>query len=93
MSAVNAAKALLECDTHIYEFAYRLSDDRSGDKKNLVIEFMRGYLAGTWTLTLAARAANVTEQQVIAALLRLEPFRLGSARVCREEAALLFGEL
>ena len=90
MSATNAAKALLELDTQIYEFANTLPMGYHSQKREIVTEFVREYLAGTWTLTLAARSAGVSEEQVVAALLYLEPLRLGSTVVCRGEARLLF---
>lgn len=38
----------------------------------------------------AAQSAGVSEEQVIAALLYIEPLRLGSTCICRGEARILF---
>ncbi|WP_168175644.1 hypothetical protein [Pseudomonas sp. PA15(2017)] len=47
-------------------------------------------IMGTWTLTLAAQAANTSEQSVIAALANHEHLRIGTAVVARGIAAELY---
>lgn len=90
MSATQAAQALLEHDVEVYQFAQSLPQGYDPERRQKVLAFLEGYLMGTWTLTLAAASAGVTEEQVIAALLYREPLRIGSTVVCRGEARLLF---
>jgi hypothetical protein len=93
VSAARAARALLELDT---ELAARIASEGSTLNNNywghreVVLKIVRECVLGTWTLTLAARAAGMSEQQVVAALLYLEPLRIGSTVVCQGEAQRLF---
>ncbi|MGF6440094.1 hypothetical protein [Paraburkholderia youngii] len=90
MSARQAAEALLELDAELSAFAAGLDGCRFTEKREVVKSFIRESVMNTWTLTLAARVAGVTEQQVVAALLHLEPLRAGSTYICRTDAAELF---
>jgi hypothetical protein len=90
MSATQAAQALLAHDVEVYQFAKSLGAGYDPQKREKVRSFLEGYLLGTWTLTLAAAAAGVTEEQVVAALLHQEPLRFGTTVVCRDEARRLF---
>ena len=89
MSAKQAAEALLDLDAELAAFAGSLEVDQP-DKREVVKAFIRESVMNTWTLTLAARAAGATEQQVVASLLQLEPLRTGTANICRADAAELF---
>jgi hypothetical protein len=90
MSAKSAAQALLKNDTELAAFAAQFRNGWEQGKTRAVEEYIRDNVMNTWTLTLAAEAAGVTEQQVIAALLFLDPLRTGSNCVCRGQAAGLF---
>jgi hypothetical protein len=91
MSAKQAAQALIEHDPHVSAKAREIQDmgpyhpDRRETVTNLLREIM-----GTWTLTLAAKAANTSEQSVIAALACYEPLRIGTAVVARGIASELY---
>jgi len=89
MSAKRAAQALIELDTELAAFSADLAGWRSG-KRQAVVEFIRANVMNTWTLTLAARSAGVTEVQVVAALLNLPPLKTGSTHICRSDAEELF---
>ena len=91
MSATSAAQALMQLDTEIAVFADVIGNvaDRV-DQREQILEFIKDRVMNTWTLTLAAQSAEVSEQQVIAAMLYLPEFRIGSVCVCRGQAALLF---
>lgn len=72
MSAKTAADALMAFDTTLTEQVQKLYEGhqyhasvRDEDKAALIRE-----VAGTWTLSLAASAAGVSEQQVLIALAR-----------------------
>ena len=90
MSARAAAEALLRHDADLAEFG--ASVRMAGfDKGKLVREYVRENIYGTWTLALAADAAQCSEEQVIAALLHLDPLRYGTTAVCRIHAAEMCG--
>lgn len=91
MSAKSAAAALLKHDTELAAFASTLDPVWVANRCEVVRSYIRENVMNTWTLTLAADAAGCTEEQVVAALVYMEPFRLGSTCVCRGEAAILFG--
>lgn len=91
MSAHRAAVGLLEFDVYLCDFVGSLPAERSVERKCKVIEFVRESVCNTLTLSLAAYAAGVTEQEVIAALLFAEPLRIGPRRECADAAAELFG--
>jgi hypothetical protein len=88
MSAKKAAAALLECDVELYQFAESMKEEYSSERREKIVNFMSGYLLGTWTLTLAARAAGADEEQVVAAI--LYALAVGSTAVCRGEAARMY---
>lgn len=90
MSAARAAAALLAHDTALAVFAASLPCGYAGQKREIVIDHVRENVLNSWTLTLAAHAAGVTEEQVVAALFYAEPLRFGSTLVCRGEARRLF---
>lgn len=90
MSAKSAAAALLKNDTELAAFAATLRPGWQAGKREAVNAYLRENVMNTWTLTLAADAAGCTEEQAIAALLYMEPLRMGTTCVCRGEAALLF---
>lgn len=95
MSGVRAARALLALDASLAECVELLTArvrPSSLEWRPAVLALVRERVMGTWTLTLAAEAAGATEQQVVAALLYLEPLRIGSNCVCRGEAEMLFAE-
>lgn len=91
MSAKQAALALLELDADLAAFAAELKpgsyDPAKGEK---VQAYVREHVMGTWTLTLAAYASGSTEEQVVGALLELEPLRLGTQGHGRAIARALF---
>jgi hypothetical protein len=90
MSAVRAARALLWHDADLAAFAASIPAPHSPRHREIVTYYVRNYVMNTWTLTLAAEAAGETEEQVIAALLHLEPLRIGTTCICRGEAKLMF---
>lgn len=91
MSAKRAALALLELDTELAAFASELvPGGYDPGKRDKVDAFVRENVMGTWTLTLAARAAGMTEEQVLGALLELSPLRCGTQGYGRAWAAQLF---
>ena len=71
MSAKKAAEALMQYDSDLRERVERLFEGRlhslvpRNEKEEVIRE-----AAGTWTLSLAAHAAGVTETQVLVALAR-----------------------
>lgn len=91
MSGKRAAQALLDLDSDLANFADSLSDVSFFEKRNVVTAYIKNHVMNTWTLTLAARSAGVSERQVITALLHLPPLRFGSTCVCQGIAAELFG--
>lgn len=90
MSAKSAAASLLKNDITLAEFAAKLQSIREIERREYVINFLRENVMNTWTLTLVADAAGCTEEQVIAALLKMEPLRIGTACVCAMEARACF---
>lgn len=90
MSAKAAAEALLRHDAELAEFgsSVRMAGFEKG---GLVRAYVREHIYGTWTLALAADAAQCTEEQVIAALLHLYPLRYGTTAICRIHAAEMCG--
>lgn len=93
MSATKAAQALLKYDTELASFAADLAPhiDRSfGDRDTAVLQYIRHYVMNTWTLSMLSEAVGSSEEQIVAALLHLEPLRTGTTCVCRGQAALLF---
>lgn len=90
MSARAAAEALLRYDADLAEFARGMQTPTFG-KADLVRSFVERHVVGTWTLSLAADAARCSEEQVVAALLQIEPLRYGSTAICRLDAAEMFG--
>ena len=90
MSAKSAAAALLRHDVELAAFAAQFRPGWQQGKREAVEAYVQENVMNTWTLTLAAEAAGVTEEQVVAALLYLEPLRTGSTCVCRGRAADLF---
>ena len=84
-----AAQALLELDTNLAQFAASIDRDR-WSRSAETVDFVQQNVMNTWTLTLAARCAGVSEQQVIAALLYSESLRIGSTSVCQGIAFKLF---
>ena len=92
MSAKRAAAALLELDTDIAAFAAGLEPGYEPDKRLKVMAYVREHVMGTWTLTLAARSAGKTEQQVVGALMELRPLRFGSQGHGHAVAQVLFSE-
>lgn len=94
MSAKQAAAALITHDPDIAEKARTIEamgayhEGRTEAVMNLLRETM-----GTWTLTLAAQAANTTEQQVIAAMAFHPSLRIGSSIVTRGIAIELYHPL
>lgn len=94
MSATRAAQALLLHDADVACFAASMEHVTCYTKKReAVLRFVRHDVMGTWGLAVAAHAAGVSEEQVIAALLHLEPLRFGTTCVCRGEARRMFGEV
>jgi hypothetical protein len=91
MSAKQAAEALIQHDPHISARAQEIQDrgNYCPARREAVMDLLRETM-GTWTLTLAAQAANTTEQNVIAALACNEPLRIGTAVVARGIAAELY---
>lgn len=87
MSAQRAAAALLEHDVQLAYLARQRPDFYSSVWGNLVNESLQEYVAGTWTLTLAAASAGATEEQVLAAL--FQQLGTGSSAVCRSKAKAL----
>jgi hypothetical protein len=90
MSGKRAAEALLELDTELAASVAELSQGYSFNKRDQVLQIVRECVLGTWTLTLAARAAGVAEEVVVSAL--LHKLRIGSTCICRGEAKLLFSD-
>ena len=90
MSAKAAAEALLRHDADLADFgaSVRMAGLEKGE---LVRAYVREHIYGTWTLALAADAAQCTEEQVIAALLHLDPLKYGTTAVCRIHAAEMCG--
>lgn len=87
MSAKKAAASLIANDPFITARAMAFEtmsfSERDSEGENLLKDVM-----GTWTLTLAADAAGVTEEQVIGAI--AYQLRLGSTLVARGIAHRLF---
>lgn len=90
MSAKSAAVALLRCDPDLAAFAATLDGLSYSQRHDLVITFIRTRIMHTWTLSLAAESAMCAEEQVVAALLYLEPLHMGSSVVCRGLARNLY---
>ena len=90
MSAKSAAAALLKNDADLAAFAAELKPGNWLGKREAVHAYLRANVMNTWTLALAADAAGRTEEQVVAALLYMEPLRTGSTCVCKGEAAQMF---
>jgi hypothetical protein len=90
MSAKQAAKALLKNDAELSAFASQFRNGWESGKTLAVDSYIRENIMNTWTLTMVAEAAGATEQQVIAALMFIDPLRSGSNCVCRGRAANLF---
>jgi hypothetical protein len=90
MSAKAAAAALLRNDVDLASFARQWRAGWQQGKSEAVEQYIRQHVMNTWTLTLAAQSAGVTEEQVIAALLYINPLRTGSTCVCRGRAASMF---
>jgi len=91
MSAKRAATALLELDTNLASFASTLDAWRYDPmKQTKVTDFVRESVMGTWTLTLASRSSGFSEEQVVGALLELEPLRCGTQGHGRALASQLF---
>ncbi|MPQ69446.1 hypothetical protein [Pseudomonas sp. MWU12-2323] len=91
MSAKQAAQALIDHDPHVSVKVLEIQEmgHYHPDRRDAVMELLREIM-GTWTLTLAAQAANTSEQSVIAALASHEPLRIGTAVVARGIAAELY---
>ena len=91
MSAKQAAQALIEHDPHVSTRAREIQGmgPYHPNRRETVTHLLREIM-GTWTLTLAAQAANTSEQNVIAALACCEPLRIGTAVVARGIAAELY---
>lgn len=92
MSAKRAAQALLELDTELAAFAADLKPGYDPAKRQQVLAYVHAHVMGTWTLTLAARAAGQTEQQVVGALMELQPLRFGTQGHGHAYARALFTE-
>lgn len=91
MSAKRAANALLELDADLAAFAASLEPGGDApEKRGKVAAYVRECVMGTWTLTLAARTAGMSEEQVVGALLELEPLRCGAKGSGRALASQLF---
>ncbi|MBP6776235.1 MAG: hypothetical protein KA151_03170 [Piscinibacter sp.] len=89
MSARRAAVALMNHDADIAEkIAEYFADRRPYFAKSETGEAIVASAAGTWTLTLAADAAGVTERQVLAAI--AQQLHLGTSCVCRGIAERIF---
>ena len=85
MSAKNAAAALLQFDIDVAEKLP--AKDQFLDYESAIS--LGKAIRGTWTLSLAAAAGGVTEQQVMAALLQHHT-RCGSSLVCQGYAKTIF---
>ncbi|MHA6848913.1 hypothetical protein [Ralstonia syzygii] len=90
MTAKKAAEALLMYDADVTE-RYRevMRRDERSDIKNAGYEEWKEfafYLKGLWTLSMVAHAAGVTEEQVVAALLK----EYGTVSVARGITKLVF---
>lgn len=85
MSAKSAAAALIEFD--VDAAALMPSSDELLDRDGAIA--LGKALRGTWTLALAASAAGVTEQQVIAAVLQHHT-HCGTFLVCQSYAKTVF---
>lgn len=88
MSGRRAAEALLELDTELAVRVAELPQAYDYGKREQALQIVRECVLGTWTLTLAARAAGVTEEVVVSAL--LYRLHIGSTVVCQGEARRLF---
>jgi hypothetical protein len=85
MSAKSAAAALIQFD--VDAAALLPSSDEMLDDEGAIA--LGKALRGTWTLSLAAAAAGVSEQQVVAAILQHHT-RCGTSLVCQGYAKSAF---
>jgi hypothetical protein len=91
MSAKQAAESLMQNDPHLLEEIQKIEamDTGSENRRAAVMELLRQTM-GTWTLTLAAHAANVDEESVIAAIAYHPSLRVGTYSIARGIAARLY---
>lgn len=93
MSAKRTAQALLELDTGLADFAASLEGDAYDPNKGFkVLTYVHENVMGTWTLTLAARSAGKTEEQVVGALLCLPPLCAWSQPLAHGMGRRLFSD-
>ena len=90
MSAKRAANALIELDCELFEFSQKLKTHFSENRSELIINYVRQNVLGTWTLTLSAKSAGVSEQQIIAAIFYSTVLKIGTSCVAQGEAKKLF---
>jgi len=92
MSAKNAAAALVEYDIAEQVAAIEAAYPMVGfdvERREAIVSLLREVM-GTWTLSLAAASADVSEQQVIAALAYHPRLRIGTTAVAQSVAKSLY---
>tara|TARA_R110000868_G_scaffold249898_1_gene506358 strand:+ start:1607 stop:1891 length:285 start_codon:yes stop_codon:yes gene_type:complete len=86
---IRAAEALMQLDAELAHAITKFVDYSRED----ILDFIASQVMNTWTLTLAAQSAGVTEEAVIASMLHCEPIHLGTKAVCRAEAFKMFSSV
>ncbi|MBR8114450.1 hypothetical protein KDX10_32935 [Burkholderia cenocepacia] len=84
MSGKRAAAALMQCDVDLAERIRSIEEKRSitAFVSHAEYEQLARELFGLWTVSMAAAAAGVTEEQTVAALLQWHT-HAGSSLVCQ----------
>lgn len=81
MSGRRAAKALMDFDIQIYQ-AVKPNQETQRMTTSEAVEFLKKNVVGTYTLSLVAAAAGVSEEVVIAALVH-DYMLVGTTVVCQ----------
>lgn len=93
MSAKQAAESLITNDPSIAEQVRAIEEAGPYvDGRTEMIMTLLQEITSTWTLTLVANAAGVTEEQVIASLAGDGPLKIGTSLVARGIARTLYSE-